>query len=234
MPTRPRQVRPNPQCQPVDTRKSRCQTGFRQVRLSPPTQHLDTRTQRCQPAPRQVRPNPPTQPRAVGVAGARPARWGGLVLRGGTTPVAFPRGRACFWAPALRFCVGCCRGPAQNKFAPSSCTHCRGSGAEVAARRRGRPPEPKAEAPKFLPRTPNPAYAKINLIESPQIHSLPTRTDKPGATTSALWTTRTVVDKHNQHNKIICHKSPRFTAYRAAPTNQEQRAGPVDTRARCG
>ncbi|MCP2268077.1 hypothetical protein LV75_000563 [Actinokineospora diospyrosa] len=121
------------------------------------------------------------------------ARWGGLVLRGGTTPVAFPRGRACFWAPALRFCVGCCRGPAQNKFAPSSLSHCRVS-RRCCRQATRRFPEPKAEARIPCPAPPTPVYAKINLTESPQIHSLPRTTDKPGAASKTLWTTAGVVD----------------------------------------
>ncbi|MCP2273005.1 hypothetical protein LV75_005531 [Actinokineospora diospyrosa] len=75
--------------------------------------------------------------------------------------------------------------------------------AEVAARRRGRPPEPKAEARSSCPALPTPAYAKINLIESPQIHSLPRRTDTTGAANNALWTTEDVVDNQpptRRHN----------------------------------
>ncbi|MCP2274026.1 hypothetical protein LV75_006558 [Actinokineospora diospyrosa] len=139
----------------------------------------------------------PCQPSTwtVGLAGAKPARWGGLVLRGGTTPVAFQRGRACFWAPALRFCVGCCRGPAQNKFAPSSLSHCRVS-RRCCRQATRRFPEPKAEARIPCPAPPATADVKINLIESPQIHSLPRSTDTTGAPNNALWTSERIVDNH--------------------------------------
>ncbi|GAA2978993.1 hypothetical protein GCM10010483_23910 [Actinokineospora diospyrosa] len=62
-------------------------------------------------------------------------------------------------------------------------------------------PEPKAEARVPCPALPTPAYVKINLIESPQIHSLPPHPDKPRAATSTLWTTRTVVDNQTTHNQ---------------------------------
>ncbi|MCP2274047.1 hypothetical protein LV75_006579 [Actinokineospora diospyrosa] len=65
------------------------------------------------------------------------ARWGGPGLCGGAAPVAFPRGRACFWAPALRSCVGCRRGPAQNRSTASSRARKSRISADVAARRRG-------------------------------------------------------------------------------------------------
>ncbi|MCP2269568.1 hypothetical protein LV75_002057 [Actinokineospora diospyrosa] len=175
----------------------------------------------CQPSPwtlgpcganwPSVRSAPARLPSAwtVGVAGARLARWGGLVLRGGTTPVAFPRGRACFWAPALRFCVGCCRGPAQNKFAPSSLSHCRVS-RRCCRQATRRFPEPKAEARIPCHAHPTTAHAKINLTESPQIHSLPRSTDKPGPATNALWTTEPVVDNPppQRIRKIIRRKTP--------------------------
>ncbi|MCP2272995.1 hypothetical protein LV75_005521 [Actinokineospora diospyrosa] len=102
------------------------------------------------------------------------ARWGGPVLCGGTAPVAFPRGRACFWAPALRFCVGCRRGPAQNRSTASSFYALSRIGrrgrrqatrrpipvAEVAARQRGRPrnrtPQGLARAAGHAPPHPRP------------------------------------------------------------------------------
>ncbi|MCP2271214.1 hypothetical protein LV75_003728 [Actinokineospora diospyrosa] len=167
----------------------------------------------------------------VGLAGAKPARWGGLVLCGGTAPVAFPRGRACFWAPALRFCVGCCRGPAQNKFAPSSLSHCRGSDAMPKA---SRSPEPKAEARISCPALPATADVKINLIESPQIHSLPTRTDTTAAPNSTLWTPRTVVDNHNQPARSSTPRAPDIQptdAHRQPGSTKQQ---PVDSHNRCG
>ncbi|MCP2268291.1 hypothetical protein LV75_000777 [Actinokineospora diospyrosa] len=166
------------------------------------------------------------------------ARWGGPVLCGGTAPVAFPRGRACFWAPALRFCVGCRRGPAQNRSTASSKARksrigpevaarqrgVRSRVAEVAARRRGRPPEPKAEARIPCDALPTPNYAKINLIESPQIHSLPRRTDTTGAANNALWTPEGVVDNQlppqdhpNQEPPI--YSLPRKPDTTGAPTS---------------
>ncbi|GAA2972252.1 hypothetical protein LV75_005946 [Actinokineospora diospyrosa] len=59
-----------------------------------------------------------------------------------------------------------------------------------------RSPEPKAEARIPCPALPATAYVKINLIESPQIHSLPRTTNTTGAATNALWTTKAVVDNH--------------------------------------
>ncbi|MCP2269060.1 hypothetical protein LV75_001548 [Actinokineospora diospyrosa] len=89
------------------------------------------------------------------------ARWGGPVLYGGTAPVASFSGRACFWAPALRFCHGCRRGPAQNRSTASSKARKSRIGPDVAARQRGvrsRVAMPQASRPEGLnpfPRTPN-------------------------------------------------------------------------------
>ncbi|MCP2268283.1 hypothetical protein LV75_000769 [Actinokineospora diospyrosa] len=161
------------------------------------------------------------------------ARWGGPVLCGGTAAVASFSGRAGFWAPALRFCVGCCRGPAQNRSTASSFSHCRVS-RRCCRQATRRLPEPKAEARISCPASPARAYVKINPIESPQIHSLPRTTDTTGAPNDALWTHGTVVDNHNQPHKIIRHKRPQYTAYRRSPTNGSSEQQPVDNRRRCG
>ncbi|MCP2274441.1 hypothetical protein LV75_006976 [Actinokineospora diospyrosa] len=147
-----RQVRPNPPDQPLDTRKIRCHLSPFSAAL--PAQRVDSRTRRCQPAPRQVRLSPLPSP-AQSESLVPGARWGGPVLCGGTAPVAFPRGRASLWAPALRFCVGCRRGPAQNRSTPSSFYALSRIGRR--GRRQATRPSTGAEGggPKFLPRIPN-------------------------------------------------------------------------------
>ncbi|MCP2270165.1 hypothetical protein LV75_002666 [Actinokineospora diospyrosa] len=143
----------------------------------------------------------------VGVAGAKCSMgWTCFVWGDGTRSVSARQGQS--FGPLL---CGSASGVvgAPHKTGPPhrAFTHCRGSGAEVAARRRGRP-IPGRDAggePTRRHRTPSPAppttaYAKINLIESPQIHSLPRSTDTPAAANDALWTTEDVVDNHAHNN----------------------------------
>ncbi|MCP2268089.1 hypothetical protein LV75_000575 [Actinokineospora diospyrosa] len=173
-----------------------------------------------------ARPRQPTYPAPGQSESLVPnARWGELVLRGGTTPVAFPRGRACFWAPALRFCVGCCRGPAQNKFAPSSSSHCRGSGPMLPP---GNEASPGAEGggPNPLPRTPNHGLRQDQPDRKPPNTQLTAQHRQTEPSNRSLWTTRTIVDNHNHAHKIIRHKSPQYTAYRGSPTNRQHQPPP--------
>ncbi|MCP2273667.1 hypothetical protein LV75_006198 [Actinokineospora diospyrosa] len=216
-----------------------------------PTRPLDTQTQRCQPSPvrfdpthllspwtlglcganlRPVRSAPAHLPSAwtVGLAGARPARWGGLVLRGGTTPVASSAAGPAFGPLLCGSATGVVGAPRKTSSPHRAC--------RIAADLRRccrqatrRLPEPKAEARIPCPAPPATADVKINLIESPQIHSLPRSTDKPGAPNNALWTAEAVVDNQPPQPaayKIICRKSPRYTAYRRAPTKRQHRSGP--------
>ncbi|MCP2271642.1 hypothetical protein LV75_004156 [Actinokineospora diospyrosa] len=164
------------------------------------------------------------------------ARWGGPVLCGGTAAVASFSGRACFWAPALRFCHGCRRGPAQNRSTASSKARKSRIGPEVAARQRGvrcgspsSPPGDEADPRSHripCPATPTPAYAKINLIESPQIHSLPTHADTAGAATNALWTLRSVVD--NPSTTTTPARSSATSAPDIQPTEEARQIGSSD------
>ncbi|GAA3007301.1 hypothetical protein GCM10010483_60240 [Actinokineospora diospyrosa] len=91
-----------------------------------------------------------------------------------------------------------------------------------------RSPEPKAEARIPCPALPTTAYAKINLIESPQIHSLPRTTDTMAASSGALWTSKPVVDNQTTHDnpgKINNLKRPPMRSLREGASKREQQIG---------
>ncbi|MCP2273211.1 hypothetical protein LV75_005737 [Actinokineospora diospyrosa] len=89
------------------------------------------------------------------------ARWGGLVLRGGTTPVASPRGRAMLFGPCFAVLPRVLQGPRAKQVRPIELFALSRIGPDVAARQRGvrsgsrcrRRADPNAPNP--FPRTPN-------------------------------------------------------------------------------
>ncbi|MCP2274307.1 hypothetical protein LV75_006841 [Actinokineospora diospyrosa] len=190
---------------------------------------------------RQVRPNPLAQPWTLGLGGAIPAhprlpcqpsprsseslvptaRWGGLVLRGGTTPVASSAAGPAF-GPLLCGSASGVVGAPRKTSSPHRAFRIVAFPADVAARRRGvhrsRRRRPRIPCP-ALPTT---AYVKINLIESPQIHSLPRSTDKPGAANAAcgqqktLWTT-------TRHNPLPQDQLDREPPIYSLPSSTDRR-----------
>ncbi|MCP2272181.1 hypothetical protein LV75_004700 [Actinokineospora diospyrosa] len=159
-----------------------------------PVGRPNTRTQRRQPAPRQVRPNPPDHPAPLGVAGAKPARWGGLVLRGGATPVAFPRGRASLFGPCCADLPRVSQGPRAKQVRPIELVtkiadrdRCRRQATRRPIRlampqaSRAAPPEPKARSPRPAPRS---AQSPPDLAKHPHRPS-PPRPAAPSRATPA-------------------------------------------------
>ncbi|MCP2271634.1 hypothetical protein LV75_004148 [Actinokineospora diospyrosa] len=242
MPTRPPSGPPQPTCSTLDTRNGRCHLSPLSVAL--PTQPLDSRTLRCQLAFRQVRLSPPAQRLDSRSRWCQLLDGVDLFCVGDDTRSVSARQGQSFRPLLCGSATGVVGAPRKTGPPHRAKLENRGSGAEFAARRRGRPPEPKAEARIPCPASPTTAYVKINLIKSPQIHSLARSTNKPGAANGAcgqpqpLWTTKQLVTATSDPTA----PHPRSTEPRAPdiqPTERDRHNGsskqqPVDSRTRCG
>ncbi|MCP2270309.1 hypothetical protein LV75_002810 [Actinokineospora diospyrosa] len=187
------------------------------------------------PSPRQVRLNPPDHPTLLGLAGAN-CSMGRTCFAWGDNTRSVVRGRAMLCGPATGVV-----GAPRKTSSPHRAARIVAFPADVAARRRG-VPRSRRRRPESLATQPQPrACAKINLIESPQMHSLPRKPDKPGAASRSLWTGEPVVDNqtwaattYSSIPRSNRHKCPRSTVYRAAPMEREWRSWAVDGQFCCG